>query len=281
MKVLYTSDLHLDSYFFKNNKLDKEKFSNKFFDEYELCILAGDLADFDNTLHHKYVQQFSELINHKPILFITGNHDYYTHEKMRMELYNSIFGENNITHINNFTYINNYFKSLEKKVKNFYFLNNSDFKFHDINFFGGTLWSKATPKSFIPNNDNNYINQHPYKDVRTMNRKENDIFLKKLNIFLDKNKGQKNVVISHFSPSLRLKNFNFTENKNNTPIEKYFSNNLDNILLSKKAPSYWFYGHNHYTDHKIFNHCHVLSHQSGYYHEDKINKITAEIIEIF
>lgn len=282
-KALYTSDLHLDHFFKKN--LRKKQFSELFFSDYDLCIIAGDLANFDYIYKNTIIHQISELIDKRPIIFVAGNHDYYSKENQLMAYKALITGDQNYypKGKSSLPFIKNYFMELTNDIKNFHFLDNNSITINDINFFGGTLWSNATKNSFIPLCDNNYINSYPYSNTREMNKKEHDLFIKNLLSFLKKHKNEKNVVVSHFSPSRKLKNYNFNnETEKSIAIEKYFSCDLEYILLSDSAPSYWFYGHNHYSDCKIFNKCTALSHQSGYRKElnDEL-MITANLIDLF
>lgn len=109
MKIITYSDLHLE--FGSNFKPPKNS-------DADLMILAGDIITFKNF------KPLSDFLSDwsKPVLYITGNHEYYTRHPM--DAGEQAFKDYIATNHPNITW-----------------LNNSYFSLNDIHFFGGTMWT--------------------------------------------------------------------------------------------------------------------------------------------
>jgi predicted phosphohydrolase len=147
MKILYTSDLHLE--FRRSLKYNVP--------DHDICIIAGDLSDSNNF-------QFSlDFISHEfnEIIYVHGNHDFY---------HSSLKGfKNNIRIPYNISILENEFKEVKNQ-----------------RFFGGTLWfpKEDDPRlrkligdfSYIKDINNIYYSNNKFKEMLS-NVNSNDIII--------------------------------------------------------------------------------------------------------
>ena len=235
MKIISYSDLHLE--FGSNFKPPKNS-------DADLMILAGDIITFKNF---KPLSDF--LFNwNKPVLYVTGNHEYYTNRPMDD-------GERDFK-----DYIAAHHPSI-------IWLNNSDFSLNDIHFFGGTMWTDfnnsdatAIQNAWCAMNDFSQIimlsgqSLAPYDTI-----KMHEDFKKKLVGWLEKNRDKKRVIISHHAP---VKNPNTKYGNSN--LQAAF-NSLDMVkIIEQYQPNLWIYGHTHECDNHKIGTTRILSNQMGY-----------------
>lgn len=235
MKLITYSDLHLE--FGYNFKPPKDS-------DADLMILAGDIITFKN---------FEPLNNflsdwEKPILFVAGNHEYYT--KQPIEAGELAFKEYISAHNSNLTW-----------------LNNSESILNDVHFFGGTMWTDfdrlnqdAMRSAGGAMNDFRQILSVsgqfllPSDTVRMHN-----VFKEKLIVWLERNRDKKRVVISHHAP---VKNLN--TKYSNSVLQPAF-NSLDMVeIIEKYQPDLWIYGHTHECDDQKIGKTRIISNQRGY-----------------
>jgi len=235
MKILTYSDLHLE--FGTNFKPPKNS-------DADLMILAGDVITFKNF------KPLSDFLSDwkKPVLYVTGNHEYYTRQPM--DAGEKAFKDYISTHHQNITW-----------------LNNSDFFLSDIHFFGGTMWtdfnnsdSAAIQNAWNAMNDFSQIimlngqRLTPYETIRM-----HEDFKEKLVVWLEKNRDKKRVIISHHSP---VKNLN--TKYGNSDLQAAF-NSLDMMeVIEKYQPCLWIYGHTHECDDQPIGKTRIVSNQLGY-----------------
>ena len=200
-----------------------------------MLILAGDIGSL-----YKYDQLKGFLeklcVHFELVLYVPGNHEYYTQHDYYSEPISMITLTNRLHH-------------LENEIDNLYILNRSSIVLNNICITGCTLWSKTDvkiPKFIVRIHDmNNYTyNKHHYNDLKYINRmvdycKKNDLKL---------------IVITHHCPSFTImdnthkilndltnKDENFR--KNDRYVSLYFSE-LDHLLQKDKVHT-WICGHIH------------------------------------
>jgi predicted phosphodiesterase len=235
MKIITYSDLHLE--FGSNFKPPKNS-------DADLMILAGDIITFKNF------KPLSDFLSgwSKPVLYVTGNHEYYTNRPMDAGEY--AFKDYIATHQSNITW-----------------LNNSDFILDDVHFFGGTMWTdfnKSDPiaiqNAWNAMNDFSQIilpNGQRLSPFDTIKMHED--FREKLVVWLEKYHDKKRVIISHHSP---VKNPNTKYENSN--LQAAF-NSLDMVeIIEKYQPDLWIYGHTHECDHHRIGKTQIISNQLGY-----------------
>lgn len=106
MKLQLNSDLHLEFHGYPDFKF-----------EGDILILAGDIATDPFDLL-KFIRQIN---NGKPIIFVLGNHEYYSKTKWS-QVYSS-------------------FKSVLNEFDNFHLLENEKVTIGGVNFVGSTFWT--------------------------------------------------------------------------------------------------------------------------------------------
>ena len=239
MKIITYSDLHLE--FGSNFKPPKNS-------DADLMILAGDIITFKNF------KPLSDFLSDwkKPVLFIAGNHEYYTRKPMSEcedEFQNFI----------------------STNYPNVTWLNNSTFVLDDFHFFGGTMWT-----DFDESNQEAMRNalgaMNDFRQILTKNDqfllpqdtvKMHNIFKEKLINWLEKYEGKKRVVISHHAP-IKNPNTKYGDSK----LQDAF-NSLDMVeIIEKYQPNLWIYGHTHECDDQIIGETRIISNQLGYPRND-------------
>ena len=239
MKIITYSDLHLE--FGSNFKPPKNS-------DADLMILAGDIITFKNF------KPLSDFLSDwkKPVLFIAGNHEYYTRKPMSEcedEFQNFI----------------------STNYPNVTWLNNSTFVLDDFHFFGGTMWT-----DFDESNQEAMRNalgaMNDFRQILTKNDqfllpqdtvKMHNIFKEKLINWLEKYEGKKRVVISHHAP-IKNPNTKYGDSK----LQAAF-NSLDMVeIIEKYQPDFWIYGHTHECDDQIIGETRIISNQLGYPRND-------------
>ena len=234
MKIITYSDLHLEF---------GTKFKPKDSDA-DLMILAGDIITFKNF------KSLSEFLFDwkKPVLFIAGNHEYYT--KQPIDTCELAFKEYILAHHPNLTW-----------------LNNSDFSLNDVHFFGGTMWTdfdgsnqNAMRNAWAAMNDFRQILSTSGQFLLPSDTvKMHNIFKEQLITWLEKNRSKKRVVISHHAP---VKNPNTKHGSSN--LQPAF-NSLDMVeIIEKYQPDLWIYGHTHECDDQKIGKTRIISNQMGY-----------------
>lgn len=235
MKIITYSDLHLEfgSVWTLPSEVDGD-----------VMILSGDIIVFrDYSPLDRLLRGWN-----KPVLYIPGNHEYYTQSSINHE--------------------NNKFKTwLENKHSNVKLLLDEGISIDGVNFFGGTMWtdfdggnvfSMITAQQQM--NDFKLI----YNSDQTPLRPEDTIllhkiFVEKLLNWFNKDLSGPHVVISHTAPVI-----NPSTKFRNSPLWPAF-NSLDMIkIIEEYQPELWVYGHTHECDNHIISNTRVISNQLGY-----------------
>lgn len=235
MRILSYSDLHLefDHCWELPPNIDGD-----------VLILAGDIISFKDCAPLENL-----LKNWKaPVLYVAGNHEYYTQSAMDIEL-------------QDFT------DWAENTLPNIQVLNNESTVIDDVHFFGGTMWTNfkgGDPESIrqaeLQMNDFKLIRNEygaPLSAQDTISLHED--YFKKLKVWLESSQNSKRVIISHHAPV-------------NNPNTQYADSELrpafvasDMLpLIEKYQPELWVYGHTHECDDHMLGKTKILSNQLGY-----------------
>ena len=235
MKIIIYSDLHLEF---------GESFTLPTSTEANLLILAGDIITFRN---YEPLARFLKTWL-KPVLYVTGNHEYYNGEPI-LEA-ESRFRE-----------------WLKEHCPQVHLLVNEDIQIDGVNFFGGTMWTdfnQGNPQAMdlACNKINDFHLIRTAKDKLLLPSDTIEFhrnYLEKLlNWFNTKLSGPR-VVITHHAPVINQKT-----KYGNSPLRPVF-NSLDMLEIIKKyQPELWVYGHTHECDSQIVGQTRIVSNQRGY-----------------
>lgn len=254
MKILLVSDNHCE---FSKEVYIPTKLQ---YQDFDVCVLAGDFDTYEGIAKGS-LEKFCKILHPKPVIYITGNHEYYSKYS--------------------FEYINEQLIYISSKIDNLHYLNNDHITLNGYNFFGGTMWSPLHPTNpVIVGNDTIIKIKGSLMDSSKMISLYNN-FYNKITCFFDNHKDEKNIVISHFVPLLELNNKNFPILNNYDEIVlHYFNVDLKHFILEQQ-PLAWFYGHNHYSDSINVNKTLVASSQVCYPFEYlKIGSCGFDIFEV-
>lgn len=239
MKILIYSDLHLEF----GNDFKPPKNSDA-----DLMILAGDII----TFIPRGFEQLKEFLKdwNKPVLFVAGNHEFYTKQCMQQCSENFLnFKEENLSH---FSFLKDQAASYRGEVE----------------FFGGTMWTdfnKSDPFSMLQAklqmNDYQQIKRNQKRKLTPEDTvKMHEEFKESLIEFLEYHKEHKRVIISHHLPCL-----NPNSKHKNSPLQGAY-NSLDMLeIIEKYQPDLWVYGHSHECDDQMIGKTRIVSNQFGYY----------------
>lgn len=231
MKVHLRSDLHIKHYFDGSN-----------LPSCDLVVIAGDISDGFFDLD---VIEIANSRKDLKFLIVPGNHDYQSGKPF----------EHFEKHISNVT----------DECSNVIVLNDSSVNIDGVDFFGGTMWSGldaygmreiAFMKSFYETiSDCMYIANWS-ADLMIEKHEE---FLRKLNDFEAKTRGNRRVVVSHFAPSLKSVHARFAHD---IPANGYWCNNFSDSLIGKF--DFWLHGHVHNNFDYNVSGCRVVCNPVGY-----------------
>ena len=235
MKIISYSDLHLEfgGGFQRPSKIDAD-----------VMILAGDIITFrDYTPLHHFLADWE-----KPVLFVAGNHEYYTNTPMAAE--------------------DSKFRAwLSDKHPNVTFLQDEAITIDGVHFFGGTMWTdfnqcneKAMLEAMASINDYRLIKQRESIALTpSMTVKLHEAFVGKISQWFERSLIGPKVVISHHAPVV-----NPNTKYGNSPLMPAF-NSLDMLaLIDKYQPALWVYGHTHECDNHNRGKTEIISNQLGY-----------------
>jgi len=235
MKLLIYSDLHLE---FSHGWTLPQGIDG------DVLILAGDIVTFKNY------EPFKELISEwgKPVLFVAGNHEFYTQTSMQKE-------------------VEDFSSWLSKNFPNVTFLQDEDIDIDGVHFFGGSMWtdfSNENPMAMQAAgqsmNDFRLIMKDEYQYISPSDTVElHKSYVEKLTSWFEKPLEGKRVVISHHAPVI---NPNTKYGASN--LQPAF-NSLDMIeIIEKYQPELWVYGHTHECDDQMIGKTRIISNQLGY-----------------
>ena len=248
MKIQVISDLHIE---FGEYSIDSS--------QADIIVIAGDVHIGKNG-----VTWIKKEIPNKPVIYILGNHEYYSN-----------------------TYPNLLYEIKEiTKNSNIKILENEVFSIKRINFLGCTLWTDfnlfgnkilSQLECQFGLNDFTKIRMSPnfFKilptDIEQIHKKS--VFW--LNQTLKKLKNNRIVVITHHAPSIH----SVPDRFKNKLISSGFASNLENII-SIYQPQYWIHGHTHDSFDYEISGCRVICNPKGYPNEGNKSFNRNFIIEI-
>ena len=233
MKIVSYSDLHLE---FKHGwQLPADL-------DADVLLLAGDIILFSDFTPLKALLQNW----HKPVLFVAGNHEYYTNVPMQRN--NEQFRE-----------------WLRNELPQVSFLLNEHICIDGVNFFGGGMWTdfkagNAASMEYASRhmNDFKYIYDNgaftPEKSI--VHHHE---FIKALVAWFERSFTGPHVVITHHAPVENQQSKHL-----NSKLQPAFIayDMLD--IINKYAPELWVYGHSHECDKQQLGKTKIIANQLGY-----------------
>ena len=235
MKILTYSDLHFE---FGSDWLPPRDITG------DVMILAGDIITLKSySMLERFLKGWD-----KPVLYVTGNHEYYTQRPMSEE--NS-----------------NFKKWLNINYPNVALLLDEDISIGGIHFFGGTMWTDFNGGDSAAM----AVAQHQMNDFRLIRTDQNEKltpantielhqrFVDRLTAWFEKDLTGPRVVISHHAPVI-----NPNTRYRNSPLMPGF-NSLDMVpVIEKYQPALWVYGHTHECDDQLIGRTRIISNQLGY-----------------
>jgi Icc-related predicted phosphoesterase len=177
----------------------------------DALVLAGDTCSLPNRLV-KTLAELSSRFTH--LIFVTGNHEYYGND--RKVLHEKL-------------------KELCSKYSNIHWLNKSSVLLDGVTFFGGTLWFKPRPEDVL---DHYSFTDFVY--IPGFTEWGAQEYLAQITFLKTASPGS--VIVTHHAPTHLSNDPQFL----NSPINKYFVNNLGDLILDVK-PALWIHGHVHYS----------------------------------
>jgi predicted phosphodiesterase len=265
MQIQVLSDLHLEV----------KPFSLFAKPEAEVLVLAGDIIALGNDCVKIY--HLENLIKKVkiPVVFITGNHEYYGFGKI--------------------SYTNKVIKTLEQKYPHFHFLDNESWIYKDVEFIGSTLWSDfdlAPNKIWFCGAVETAINDFmvilsdktPHgrlsaHEMIALNHKARAF----IGNAVRKANGLKKVVVTHFVPTEQ----SVSEFYKGNQLNPYFVCNCEDLMVGVHT---FIHGHTHTSfdymltkfdsyGNKIVN-THIVCNPRGYDRENKSGFESQKIIEV-
>ena len=243
MKIQLLSDLHLE--------FDKKtKFVPQFANE-DVLVLAGDIQ-----VGLDMEAWFSDLLEHRDVFYVTGNHEYY--------------GED-------FTKLNNHFLQFEQNVNDLaekkgythklYCLQNRTVELNGVRFVGGTLWTDFKRNNPLIMNialrgmsDYNVIRNGSRKLIPQDVYNDNQVTLNYLGAELFKPSKLKTVVITHHLPSYESVHSQY-RNARDADFNYLYYSDYDNLA---GLADFWFHGHTHNSFDYNIGKCRVVCNPRGY-----------------
>lgn len=245
MKIHITSDWHTEYNGIK-------KFKNYVIpNDTDFVVYAGDMGNYKEIIplmiDKKYIG---------PIIFVTGNHEYYDSE---------------------IEFVDNYLEN-QATEHGLTFLQNSSCTIYSddvADVFGCTLWSDfeiSGNKHESMNNSKFLMND--YKFIRKNGRiltphdtlEIHQKSLKKLEKFLissKKSKNKKTIVVTHHCPSPS----SIAEQFKNSPVNGAFTSDLRHLMI-KYEPDLWIHGHSHFSFDYYEGKTRVICNPHGYGNEN-------------
>jgi predicted phosphodiesterase len=235
MKIISYSDLHLE---FGTGFLPPAE------SDADVMILAGDIITFRD---YKPLQRFLAEWS-KPVLFVAGNHEYYTNTPMQEE--------------------DARFKAwLAEAHPNATFLQDQAITIDGVHFFGGTMWTdfngrneKAMLEALANMNDYRLIKMSAEQRLTPAHTADiHAAFVRNISRWFEEDLEGPRVVITHHAPAV-----NPNTKYGNSLLMPAF-NSLDMLaLIDKHQPALWVYGHTHECDNQSRGKTQIISNQLGY-----------------
>lgn len=243
MKIFVASDLHME------------------FGSYDYALPNADVYVFAGDIHTETqaLEWFENLNLDKPIIYITGNHEYYSASKSQIKK-KKAKSKDEID-----------FALKQHNLKNLHVLQNDSVVIDGVKFFGSTFWTdinnndptllfmlKKTLNDFVYILDDKTSGSPP-KTWDTNNFcSENAIARVCLHEDLKDWQG-KSVVITHHAPSFQSLDGKIVDDTNYL----YANTRIENWIADIK-PTVWIHGHTHHCVDYMLDQTRIVSNQHGY-----------------
>jgi predicted phosphodiesterase len=235
MRVMVYSDLHLEF---------GADFSPTVNSDADMMILAGDIITFrDYTPLSLFLQEWR-----KPVLYVTGNHEYYTRRPMEEE--------------------NQDFRLwLSNTHSNVVLLQDESVTIDGVHFFGGTMWTDFSSENHQAMaiaqqqmNDYYYMMSSPGRLLKPHDTVAlHKSFASRLRAWFEKDLEGPRVVVTHHAPVINPRTQHHA-----SPLTPAF-NSLDMVaIIETYQPTLWVYGHTHECDDQRVGNTRIISNQLGY-----------------
>ena len=234
MKIISYSDLHLE---FPHRWALPPDIDG------DLLVLAGDIITFrDFTPLGTLLSDWK-----KPVLFVAGNHEYYTRIPMM---------ENEKV-----------FRAwLAEKLPQVHFLRDEGVTIDGVNFFGGTMWTNfksGNTASMLHAetslNDFRYIRDDEEIFTPEASIEQHQQFIASLEHWFDTRPPGPDVIITHHAPVVNPRSQYLL-----SPLEPAFVSYEMGRYIETYQPDLWIYGHTHECDVQCVGKTQIISNQLGY-----------------
>lgn len=240
MRVRYFSDIHLE---FQNEVVED------YFDvgnDVDAVVIAGDISV--SYLNAAKLKKLAIAIDPVPLIYVTGNHDFYHGNKQT---------------------VSESLSELSMSQKNFHFLNNSYVVIDDVVFIGTTGWQDDPSynfRSYYMMNDFRLIDNHE-NDVNDFGKIGKQFICDALEKW---SKIKKTVVVTHVIPCVDAIRFGTYEVDHKREYIKAYYNSWNDII-DKYSPDFWICGHCHDSIDVTVGKTRILRNALGYKYTDREN----------
>lgn len=234
MKILSYSDLHLEFQHGWSLPSDLDG---------DVLVLAGDIITFRDFAPLEVLLRGWD----KPVLFVAGNHEYYTRTPMRAN--------------------EEAFRAwLSEELPQVHFLRDEGIEIGGVNFFGGTMWTNfksgntaSMRHAETALNDFRYIRTDEGIFTPEFSIEQHQQFVAALELWLDKPRPGPTVIITHHAPVVNPRSKYLM-----SPLEPAFVSYEMGSYIEKYEPDLWIYGHTHECDVQCVAKTRIVSNQLGY-----------------
>lgn len=236
MKLVILSDLHLEI---------EASFTPIKSSAGDVLVLAGDSTNFD------YPEALKKVLAKwsKPVLYVPGNHEYYTRTPMQQEE----------------VYFKRWLNIHYPQVR---LMQNDEVTIDGVHFFAGTMWTDfrgANPVSMLAARE--YMNDYKWiwtaedtplvpEDTLRFHQE----FKEKLQAWLKKPLDGPRVVITHHSP---VPHPSYRRQATDVTDDAYLSLDMMKVI-QQHQPALWVYGHTHLANDIMVGSTRVVSNPRGY-----------------
>lgn len=254
LRVSFISDIHLS----EKNKLISKDLVKLRKSNVDVLLILGDISS-DPSDWNEFLQIIRKYFSVGPVLFLMGNHEYYSHD------------------------INTATKEYAQAIQNdndAYILDNSNIIINGVNFIGSTLWS-----SFELGKDMSVAEKQVFAFKRVKNgdryiTKNEILEIHRQSLIFIQNSIQNstfecNIVMTHYAPII-IKNL---KKLSGFELDGAQCSPLENFIIKNK-PQYWLYGHIHEPSKKVVGETILMNNAFGADY-DTYHKPDFEVIDIY
>lgn len=232
MKIRYFSDIHLE--------FGKFKYED---DDSDVVVIAGDLGVGKSGL-----AWIKNNMKNKPVIYVAGNHEFYTNKYYLQKLYNEL--------------------AIAAKGTNIHFLQNESVVIDGVNFIGATLW---TDYDLYGNQNLGMWNaRQRINDYQLIHASATEIVwpdhlldehkksVQSILTLIDRTKN--NVIVTHHSPTEKSLDSRYE----NSSLNVAYASNLEKFIQLDPSISTWIHGHTHASADIQIGQCRVVCNPRGY-----------------